>query len=178
MKTGKKCMVMCTDSPTAALHVPPMVEQVTGTKLHYDPSQCLVTLTGWCGYTYWRCHRQRGNGYVISLIDCLTKWLHRSLYHSGPESETIAWLLGMHKIYTIAYHPKGDGLVKKFNHILQACQRVCPAWGLQLQQLLFAYWSRLHTFTGESPFYYFMGVTQGYQLRPFPLDLVVCSRWM
>ena len=71
-------------------------------------------------------------------------------------------LLGMCKINTTAYHPQGDGLVENFNRTLQAmlakhAQEFGPAWDLHLQQLLFAYQSRPHASTGESPFYLFYG---------------------
>ena len=68
----------------------------------------------------------------------------------------------MRKINTTAYHPQGDGLVENFNRTLQGmvakhAKTFGPEWDLYLQHLLFAYRSKPHASTGESPFYLLYG---------------------
>ena len=71
-------------------------------------------------------------------------------------------LLGMHKINTTAYHPQCDGLVENLNKTLRAMiakhtRDFGVEWDQYLQHLLFAYRSKPHATTGESPFYLIYG---------------------
>ena len=71
-------------------------------------------------------------------------------------------LLEMCKINIMAYHPQGNGLVENFNRTLQVmlgkhAKELGSSWEPHLQQLLFVYWARPHTPTGESPFYLLYG---------------------
>ena len=168
-----------------------MVEQVTDTKLHCDPSPFDRVSVDILEMP----QTERGNRYVIVFIDYLTKWVE-AYTKEDQTSETIVRLLvdnvvcrhgvpgellsdrganllssliidvykllGMRKLNTTAYHPQGDGLVEIFNRTLQAmlakhAQEFGSAWDLHLQQLLFAYQSRPHASTGESPFYLLYG---------------------
>ena len=66
-------------------------------------------------------------------------------------------LTGMKKINTMAYHPQTDGLVENFNRTLQAMlakhsKAFGTDWDKHLQHLLFAYRTRPHDSTNESPF--------------------------
>ena len=67
-------------------------------------------------------------------------------------------LTGMAKINTTAYHPQTDGLVENFNRTLCAMlakhsREFGPEWDIYLQHLLFAYRTKPHESTGESPFF-------------------------
>ena len=67
-------------------------------------------------------------------------------------------LLGVHKLNTSAYHPRTDGLVKRFNCTLtnmlaKTVEKGGKDWDLRLLFVLFAYQSRLQSSTRESPFY-------------------------
>ena len=71
-------------------------------------------------------------------------------------------LMGMKKINTTAYHPQTDGLVENFNRALRAmitrhAKKFGRYWDLYLPQLLFAYRTKPHEFTGELPFYLLYG---------------------
>ncbi len=68
----------------------------------------------------------------------------------------------MRKVNTTAHHPQCDGLVENFNRTLQAmmakhAKAFGPDWDIHLQQMLFAYRSKPHASTGESPFYLLFG---------------------
>ena len=71
-------------------------------------------------------------------------------------------MLGMRKINTTAYHPQCDGLVENLNKTLRAMiakhtKDFGVEWDLYLQHLLFAYRSKPHASTRESPFYLIYG---------------------
>ena len=68
----------------------------------------------------------------------------------------------MRKVNTTAYHPQMDGLVENFNRTLRAMlakhsREFGPQWDVHLQQVLFAYRTKPHESTGESPFYLLYG---------------------
>ena len=59
--------------------------------------------------------------------------------------------------------PQCDGLVENFNKTLQTklakhAKEFGPSWDVHLQQMLFAYWARPHSSTGELPFYMVFGL--------------------
>ena len=62
---------------------------------------------------------------------------------------------GIHKLSTTAYHPQTDGLVENFNRTLRAmvAKYAGSNWDEHLQYLLFAYRTKPHESTGESPFF-------------------------
>ena len=66
-------------------------------------------------------------------------------------------MLGNKKVNTTAHHPQTDGLVGNFNKTLQAmAAKHAQSFGRQLDvylHQLFAYWTKLHEFTGESAFF-------------------------
>ena len=69
----------------------------------------------------------------------------------------ICKLTGMKKINTTAHHPQTDGLVENFNRTLRAMlaehsKTFGMDWDRHLQHLLFAYRTRPHDSTNESPF--------------------------
>ena len=71
-------------------------------------------------------------------------------------------VMGMRKINTTAYHPQADGLVENFNRTLQAMiaksvDKFGMNWDEHLPHLLFAYRTKPHESTGESPFYLLYG---------------------
>ena len=71
-------------------------------------------------------------------------------------------LTGMKKVNTTAGHPQTDGLVENFNKTLRAMlakhsKAMGSNWDIHLQQLLFAYRTKPHMSTGESPFYLLYG---------------------
>ena len=71
-------------------------------------------------------------------------------------------MTGMAKVNTTAYHPQTDGLVENFNRTLRSMlakhsREFGPQWDVHLQQLLFAYRTKPHESTGESPFYLLYG---------------------
>ena len=71
-------------------------------------------------------------------------------------------LMGIKKVNTTAYHPQTDGLVENFNRTLRAMiakhtKKFGREWDVYLPQLLFAYCTKLHESTGESPFYLLYG---------------------
>ena len=71
-------------------------------------------------------------------------------------------LMGMKKINTTSYHPQTDGLTENFNRTLIAMiakhSRIFGRnWDIYLPQLLFAYRTKPHESTGESPFYLLYG---------------------
>ena len=71
-------------------------------------------------------------------------------------------MMGMRKINTTAYHPQADGLVENFNRTLQAMiaksvDKFGVNWDEHLPHLLFAYRTKPHESTGESPFYLLYG---------------------
>ncbi len=68
----------------------------------------------------------------------------------------------MHKCSTTAYHPQADGLVENFNRTLRAmlakyAERFGVNWDEHLPRLLFAYRTKPHESTGESPFFLLYG---------------------
>ena len=139
---------------------------------------------------------QKGNRYVVSFIDYLTKWVE-SFACPDQTSETIANLLvdhvicrhgvpeylvsdrgtnllsslmqelyeltGIHKLSTTAYHPQTDGLVENFNNrtlramVAKYAVRYGSDWDVHLAHLLFAYRTKPHESTGESPFFLLYG---------------------
>ena len=74
----------------------------------------------------------------------------------------VSEVMGMRKINTTAYHPQADGLVENFNRTLQAMIAKSvdvfgTDWDEYLPHLLFAYRTKPHDSTGESPFYLLYG---------------------
>ena len=66
-------------------------------------------------------------------------------------------LLGIKRLFTTAYHPQTDGQVERFMSTLQQmlskfCAENQRDWDIFLQQLIFAYNSRVHATTGLAPF--------------------------
>jgi len=63
---------------------------------------------------------------------------------------------GINKSRTTAYHPKGDGMVKRFNRtllqLLRSYTEKQEEWERYLPFVLFAYRTAIHTSTGVSPF--------------------------
>ena len=71
-------------------------------------------------------------------------------------------MTGMKKVNTTAYHPQTDGLVENFNRTLRSMlakhsRKFGAQWDIHLQQLLFAYRTKPHESTGESPFFLVYG---------------------
>ena len=69
---------------------------------------------------------------------------------------------GIHKSSTTAYHPQADGLVENFNRTLRAmiakhAAKYGDNWDEHLPYLLFAYRTKPHESTGESPFFLLYG---------------------
>ena len=69
---------------------------------------------------------------------------------------------GMQKLNTTAYHPQADGLVENFNRTLRAmfakyAAKIGMNWDEHLHHLLFAYQTKPHESTGESPFFLLYG---------------------
>ena len=74
----------------------------------------------------------------------------------------VSEVMGMKKVNTTAYHPQTDGLVENFNRSLQAMvaksvDTFGTDWDEYLPHLLFAYRTRPHDSTGESPFFLLYG---------------------
>lgn len=74
----------------------------------------------------------------------------------------VCTLTGMKKVNTTAAHPQTDGLVENFNKTLRAMlakhsQTLGCNWDVHLHQLLFAYRTKPHMSTRESPFYLLYG---------------------
>ena len=72
--------------------------------------------------------------------------------------QEVCALTGMKKVNTTASHPQTDGLVENFNRTLRAMiakhgRTMGSNWNVYLQQLLFAYRTKPHSSTQESPFY-------------------------
>ena len=71
--------------------------------------------------------------------------------------QEVCEVTGMQKLNTTAYHPQADGLVENFNRTLRAMLAKYAAkfgvnWDEHLHHLLFAYRTKPHESTGESPF--------------------------
>ena len=67
-------------------------------------------------------------------------------------------IMGIHKQSTTAYHPQTDGLVENFNRTLRALvAKHGNNWDEYLPYLLFAYRTKPHESTGESPFFLLYG---------------------
>ena len=71
-------------------------------------------------------------------------------------------LMGIHKMFTTAYHPQTDGLVERFNRTLtdmlaKTVQKNGRDWDQHLPQVLFAYRTSLQESTKESPFFLLYG---------------------
>ncbi len=71
-------------------------------------------------------------------------------------------LMGMKKLNTTVVHPQTDGLVERFNRTLKSMLRkhsakYGPEWDQYLPYLLFAYRTKVHESTGESPFFLLFG---------------------
>jgi len=67
-------------------------------------------------------------------------------------------MLDTKKLNTTAYHPKCDGMVKRFNQTLNSCLRKYAAtygnqWDRYLYAALYAYHNTPHESTGEKPSY-------------------------
>ena len=76
--------------------------------------------------------------------------------------QDICRLMGMKKVNTTSHHPQTDGLVENFNRTLRAMtakhvRKFGSQWDQYLHQLLFAYRTKPHESTGESPFYLLYG---------------------
>ena len=76
--------------------------------------------------------------------------------------QDVCRLTGMKKVNSTASHPQTDGLVENMNKTLRAMlakhgRQFGPNWDLHLQQLLFAYRSKPHESTCESPFFLLYG---------------------
>ena len=70
--------------------------------------------------------------------------------------------MGTKKANTTAYHPQTDGLVENINRTLVAmiakhAKTFGRNWDTYLSQLLFAYRTKPHESTGESPFFLLYG---------------------
>ncbi|KAI5620950.1 hypothetical protein C0J50_19553 [Silurus asotus] len=71
-------------------------------------------------------------------------------------------LSGVAKSHTTAYHPMGNGGVKRFNRTLGSMLRTLPLkekhkWSEQIQTLTFAYNATVHETTGYAPFQLMFG---------------------
>ena len=67
-------------------------------------------------------------------------------------------LLGTKKVNTTGYHPRTDGMVERMNRTLigmiaKHTEFYGAQWDRYLAYLLFAYRMKIHSSTGESPFY-------------------------
>ena len=95
----------------------------------------------------------------------------------------ICKLTGMKKLNTTSYHPQTDVLVENFNRTLRAmiakyCETYGTNWDEYLQRLLFAYRTKVHETTNESPFFLLYGrdaripteSTLDYQKSPYLVD--------
>ena len=76
--------------------------------------------------------------------------------------QEVCSLTGMRKLNTTAYHPQADGLVENFNRTLRAMLAKAAAkfgtnWDEHLNHVLFAYRTKPHESTGESPFFLLYG---------------------
>ena len=76
--------------------------------------------------------------------------------------QDVCRLTGMKRVNSTASHPQTDGLVENMNKTLRAMlakhgRQFGPNWDLHLQQLLFAYRSKPHESTCESPFFLLYG---------------------
>ena len=93
-------------------------------------------------------------------------------------------LTGIKKVNTTASHPQTDGLVENFNRTLQAMIAKYSAvhgsnWDEFLPRLLFAYRTKCHESTGESPFYLLYGrdaripieETLSFERSPYTVDV-------
>ena len=71
-------------------------------------------------------------------------------------------IMGVKKVNTTAYHPQTDGLVERFNRSLREMlakygRHYGAEWDRHLPYLLFAYRTRVHSSTKESPFFLLFG---------------------
>ena len=71
-------------------------------------------------------------------------------------------LCGIKKINTTAYHPQTDGMVERFNRSLRAMlakygKKYGAEWDRNLPFLLFAYRTKVHESTKESPYFLLYG---------------------
>ena len=68
---------------------------------------------------------------------------------------------GIHKTRTIAYHPRGDGMVERFNcsllQLLRCYVNTEDDWERYLPLVLYAYRTTQHSTTGVSPFQLMFG---------------------
>ena len=62
---------------------------------------------------------------------------------------------GIKKVNSSSYHPQTDGLVENFNKTLRSkyARQFGYNWDQHLQHVLFAYCTKPHESTGESPYY-------------------------
>ena len=100
---------------------------------------------------------------ISELIHVFAKYglpttLHSDQGHNFESSilHQILEAFGINKSRTTAYHPKGDGMVKRFNRtllqLLRSYTEKQEEWERYLPFVLFAYRTAKHTSTGVSPF--------------------------
>ena len=84
-------------------------------------------------------------------------------------------LMGLHKVFTTAYHPQRDGLVEKFNCTLtntlaKTVEKSGRNWDKCLPYVLFAYRTSVQESTQESPFHFL------YERDPYlPSEDALCA---
>ena len=81
---------------------------------------------------------------------------------TGKIFEEVAKNYGLKQVYTTPYHPKGDGLVERFNRTLQqalakSLHKTGGDWKEHLGHVVFAYNSMVHSSTGLPPFLLMFG---------------------
>ena len=108
-----------------------------------------------------------------TIIDCLVDVVCR---HGVPRElvsdrgsnllshlmREVCELFGIKKVNSTSYHPQTDGLVENFNKTLRSMlakysHQFGDNWDEHLQQVLFAYRTKPHESTGESPYYLLYG---------------------
>ena len=82
--------------------------------------------------------------------------------------------MGVHKVNTTAYHPQGDGLVKRFNRTLtemlsKTMEKNGKNWDEKIPYVLFAYRTSVQESTQESPFYLLYGRDPNLPSKKFSL---------
>ena len=106
-------------------------------------------------------------GLLVEHVVCRHGAPKELLSDRGPDflSELIkrvCVLIGTKKINTTAYHPQTDGMVERLNRTLigmiaKHTEFYGAQWDRYLTYLLFAYRVKIHSSTGESPFYLLYG---------------------
>ena len=132
-----------------------------------------------------------GNSYILVAGDYFTRWIEAyaspikrpsplprnwwmsysagsphlsscTLTRDGSLSpHEICSLLHIQKTRTTPYHPRGDGLVERFNRTLQdmlatTCKNHPFEWDAHLRKVCMAYNSSVQSSTGYTPFYLMM----------------------